>query len=67
VKFKEYKSFMETQTGKRLKVLRCDNGGEYINLVFEKFIQNSGMEMQTTCPLFAGTEQQFGTTKLNSN
>jgi hypothetical protein len=47
-KYKEYKSFLETQTKKRLKVLRCDNGGEYINPAFDNFIQNSDMEMQTT-------------------
>jgi hypothetical protein len=49
-KLKEYKSFMETQNGKRHKVLRCDNGGEYINPDFENFIKSSGMEMQTTGP-----------------
>lgn len=28
--FIEFKKFVETQTGQKLKVLRSDNGGEYI-------------------------------------
>ena len=28
-KFKEYKALVENQTGKKIKVLRTDNGGEF--------------------------------------
>ena len=28
-KFKEYKALVENQTGKKIKVLRSDNGGEF--------------------------------------
>jgi hypothetical protein len=35
-KFKQYKNFIEVQTGKRLKLLRVDGGGEYISKEFKK-------------------------------
>jgi transposase InsO family protein len=36
-KFKEYKSFIEKQTGKHIRTLRTDNGGEFESLQFEDF------------------------------
>jgi hypothetical protein len=33
-KFQEYKIEVENQTGKKIKVLGCDNGGGSINLIF---------------------------------
>ena len=36
-KFKEYKALVENQTGKKIKVLRIDNGGELCEKEFEKF------------------------------
>lgn len=35
-KFIEFKVFIEKQTGKSIKNLRSDNGGEYVNQAFEK-------------------------------
>ena len=32
--FKEFKALVENQTGKKIKVLRSDNGGEYIDSKF---------------------------------
>jgi hypothetical protein len=33
--FKKWKSLVENETGKRLKCLRLDNGGEYCNNEFD--------------------------------
>jgi transposase InsO family protein len=49
-KFEQYKAYMETQTGRKLKTLRCDNGGEYVNAKFKDFCAKAGIEMQTTAP-----------------
>jgi hypothetical protein len=34
-KFKEFKSLVENQTDKKIKVLRTDNGGEFCGKYFE--------------------------------
>jgi len=33
-RFQEFKALMENQTGKRIKVLRSENGGEYASIEF---------------------------------
>lgn len=38
--FVEFKTLVENQTGKRIKVLRTDNRREYINKVFENYKRN---------------------------
>lgn len=47
-KFKHYKSFVETQTGHKLKKLRVDGGKEYINEPFKKVLLESGMQLDVT-------------------
>ena len=47
----------ETQTGKKVKVLRSDNGGEYVNADFEDNCKKKGIVHQTTVPY---TPQQNG-------
>ena len=49
-KFRYYKSFVETQTGKRLKKLRVDNGKEYVNKAMEDYLQEEGILLETTAP-----------------
>ena len=49
-KFKQYKSFVETQTGYKLKKLRVDGGGEFINKEFKKFLLDSGIQLDVTTP-----------------
>jgi hypothetical protein len=39
--FKEYKAFIETQTGKHVRTLRTDNGGEFESLQFEDFCKEA--------------------------
>ena len=47
-KFQEFKSMAENTTGKRIKILRCDNGGEYDK--FNSTCVNLGIIRQTTAP-----------------
>ena len=56
-KFKEYKALVENQTGKKIKVLRTDNGGEFCEKEFEKFCKECGIERQKKTPY---TPQQNG-------
>ena len=42
-KFKEYKSLVENQIGKKIKVLRNDNGGEFCEKEFEQFCKQCGI------------------------
>jgi transposase InsO family protein len=49
-KFKQYKNFIEVQTGKKLKVLRVDGGGEYLSNEFKKFLLDNGIRLQVTAP-----------------
>ena len=46
--FKDFKAFVENQSGKRIKTLRTDNGKEYINLGFDKLLRNLGIRHQTS-------------------
>ena len=43
IKFKEYKALVENQTGKKIKVLRTNNGGEFYEKEFEKFYKDCGI------------------------
>jgi transposase InsO family protein len=43
-KFKEYKAFIEKQSGKHIRMLRTDNGGEFESLHFEDFCKSTGMK-----------------------
>ncbi len=55
--FKKWKVMVETETGQKLKCLRSDNGGEYIDGGFKKFCVANGIRMEKTIP---GTPQQNG-------
>ena len=46
--FKEFVSLMETQSGKKLKALRSDNGGEYISKEFIDFCASKGIKREFT-------------------
>nr|CCA23551.1 putative polyprotein [Albugo laibachii Nc14] len=49
-KFTEFKSLFGNQFGKRIKCMRSDNGGEYINDKFANLCKNSGIIHQTMVP-----------------
>lgn len=42
--FKDFKSLVEKQTGKYIKILRCDNGGEYKSLESNAFCRHHGIK-----------------------
>ena len=42
-KFREYKNEVENQTGKSIKTLRSDRGGEYLSIEFTQFLKDHGI------------------------
>jgi transposase InsO family protein len=56
-KFKIFKALTETQTGKRLKVVRSDRGGEFMSSDFKEFYDKHGIKREYTIPR---TPQQNG-------
>lgn len=55
--FKEYKARMERQTGRKIKCLMSDNGGEYCNHDFDVFLKQNGIRHRLTV---SNTPQQNG-------
>jgi transposase InsO family protein len=56
-RFQEFKALVENQTGKRIKVLRSDNGGEYSSSQFVDFCAHARIRRQDDCALQPPTEQ----------
>ncbi|KAM1729772.1 hypothetical protein ACFX12_020114 [Malus domestica] len=56
-KFKEFKNEVEKQTGKQIKTLRLDRGGEYLSNEFLDYLKQCGIVSQWTPP---GTPQLNG-------
>lgn len=55
--FQRFLRLAETQTGCKLRQLRSDGGGEYFSNEFSSFLEDRGIQRQTTC---AYTPQQNG-------
>ena len=55
--FKIFKALVENQSGRKLKVLRSDNGGEYVKYDFIQYCVDAGIHMQHSIPY---TPQQNG-------
>ena len=55
--FFKFKNWVENQSGKRIKVIRSDNGAEYVSNKFAKFCEDAGIEHQFTVTY---TPQQNG-------
>ena len=49
-KFKEYQSMVKKQTGKSIKVLRSDRGGEYLSTEFLDYLKVNGILSEWTPP-----------------
>ena len=49
-KFIDFKHLVENQTGRKIKVLRSDNGREYVNGSMSTFLRENGIIHQTTVP-----------------
>ena len=56
-KFKEYEAMVTNVTGKKIKVFRSDNGGEYNSREFNEFLTSKGIVKQRSIPR---TPQQNG-------
>jgi hypothetical protein len=54
---KEFKALVETQSGTRIKSLRTDNGGEYVNKNVQNLCLEARIQLQHTVPY---TPQQNG-------
>jgi len=39
--FKQFRAMVEKRTGRRIKWLRTDNGGEFISLKFKKYYKEA--------------------------
>jgi hypothetical protein len=55
--FKDLCAFIKNKFGNTIKVLRSNNGTEYVNQEFEQFLAMNGIEHQTTC---VNTPEQNG-------
>ena len=49
-KFKEYEAMVTNVTGKKIKVFRSDNGGEYNSREFSDFLVSKGIVKQRSIP-----------------
>ena len=56
-KFVEWKALVETSSGRKLKTLRTDNGGEYTSAEFTMYLKKEGVRHEFTVPK---TPQQNG-------
>ena len=59
-KFKDWKALVEKSSNYTLKILRSNNGGEYVSTDLDNFLKSEGVVHQTTVP---GTPQQNGVTE----
>ena len=50
VKFKQWKAMIEKQTGRSVKTLRSDNGGEFYSKKFDEFCKTEGIVRHYTVP-----------------
>ena len=48
--FKKWKALVEIDTGKKLKCLRSDNGGEYYSKEFDRYYLKHGIHRDKTVP-----------------
>ena len=49
-KFQEFKALVENQTGRKIKVFRSDNGGEYTSNAFVAFCAAAGIRRELIVP-----------------
>jgi transposase InsO family protein len=60
-RFKDFKTLVENQIEKIIKVLRIDNGGEFRENEFEEFCKKYGIERQKNTPY---TPQKNGVAEI---
>ena len=49
-RFQEFKAPVDNQTGRHIRVLRTDNGGEFTSNDFDDFCQDAGIKRELTVP-----------------
>ena len=49
-KFCEFKALVEKESGKKVKALRSDNGGEFISAEFKDFCSAEGIRRELIAP-----------------
>ena len=49
-KFCEFKDLVEKESGKKIKALRSNNGGEYVSQEFKDFCATEGIKRELTTP-----------------
>ena len=64
--FKEYKTRVELESGKKIKYLRTDNGGEYTDGEFLAFCKQEGIQRQFTSSIHSSTKWSGGADEQNS-
>ena len=57
VTFKKWKALVENETGKILKCIRSDNGGEYYNKEFDSYCSYNEIHREKIVPI---TPQENG-------
>jgi hypothetical protein len=62
-RFQEFKSLVENQTGKKIRVMRSDNGGEYTSKEFMDFCVGEGIRRELTIPY---NPQQNGVAEMKN-
>ena len=66
--FKDYKNMAENSTGKKIKCLRNDNGGEYNNIQMRDFLSANGIKAEFTAPYSSqqnGIAERFNRSIMN--
>lgn len=66
-KFIDFKVMVEKQTGKVVKCLRSDNGGEYVSSRFDTYLRKEGILHQTSvpyCPQQNGVSERLNRTLI---
>jgi len=48
--FCEFKALVEKESGKKVKAMRSDNGGEYVSNEFRNFYAAKGITQELTAP-----------------
>ena len=56
-KFKIFRNLVENQFGYKIKKIRTDNSGEYVNKEFDSYLEANGIARELTIPY---TPQQNG-------
>ena len=65
-KFLEWKAMVEKSVGRKLKVFRTDNGGEYTSKEFERYLMTEGVRHELTTPEQNGVSERMNRTLVEA-